>query len=221
MDELRNFYAFLFNVTTIPGFMEYATVYSHFRIKKCMLTVSRDRGANATGLSDNYLLVGSRPFAALVAPQALQKPSANPGGGSLPPIFGNAVPSYSNRTMVPPQTEDALRQTRWQRVVTPNTTRPYINVGFFPYTMIGTFGPSSIVPDPPTAQSYTAVAYQRVWEARKWMPFTWAGGTNSTAPITFFGPYLVTETAEGSGEVAGAVVHNVTLTVYVQFKGQK
>nr|WDW25873.1 MAG: putative capsid protein [Cressdnaviricota sp.] len=215
--------AFRFNTTQIPGFMEYATVYSHFRIKKCMLTVSRARGTE-TGLDDNYLMVGSRPFAALVAPQRLSNSLQNPGGANLPPMLGTSVPNFAHAVMVPDQQEDALRQTRWQRVVTPNNTRPYVHLGFFPYTLVGTYGPSVAIANPaPTVgtPATNAVAYQRVWEARRWMPFTWAGGANGTYPITFFGPYMITETGAGTGELADQIQYNVTLTVYCQFKGQK
>jgi len=207
--------------------MDYASVYSHFRIKKCIVTLSRDRGSgDGAGLLDNYLIVGSRPFAALVAPQALSDQN-RPPSTSIQPGIANSVPDFRNSTLVPSQTEEALRQTRWQRVVTPNSTRPYIRLGFYPYTLIGTFGPSMSIPaNPPTVDAnptVNAIAYQRVWESRKWMPFTWAGGSGAFAPITFFGPFMVTEAATptAEGEINAAITVNVTLTAYLQFKGQK
>lgn len=222
---------FIFSPTSIPGFLDYMAVYSHFRIKKCMLTISRvrmntDNTPSAAGLTDNYLIVGSRPFAASVAPDVLS--IANPNSGVMTPATPTPVPDYESMQLVPAQTEDNLRQTRWQRVLTPNNTRPYIHVGFYPYTMVGTFGPNSNLnrPTSGTAPVEQAVVYQRIWEARRWMPFAWAGGDAQTAlkrPITFYGPYVVTDTAlpSANGEITTQISINVTLTVYCQFKGQK
>nr|WDW25745.1 MAG: capsid protein [Canine stool-associated circular genome virus] len=225
----NNFNAFSFTPSDVPGFIDYAAVYSHFRIKKCLLMISRQRASSdTTGFTDNYLVVGSRPFAALVAPQALSDTNPNPGGTNLPPTaYGNAVPDYRPSTLVPAQQEGALRQTRWQHKLTPNSTKPYIHIGFYPYTMVGTFGPSGSLPANPLTSgspAINAVAYQRVWEARKWMPFTWAGGTaGTTYPCSFFGPYLMTDaaTTAANGEISGNISINVTLTLYCQFKGQK
>ncbi len=204
--------------------MDYASVYSHFRVKKCLLTISRQRSETETGLTDNYLMVGSRPFASMVPPQALQDQVPHPGGANQIPGIANSVPDYRPATLVPPQQEDALRQTRWQHVHSPLNTKPYLHVGFYPYTLVGTFGPSGTIPDPPQVSATAvvqAIAYQRLWEARKWMPFTWAGGASGSNPITFFGPFMVTDRAGGTGEIGAAITYNVTLTLYCQFKGQK
>ena len=58
---------FVFSPATVPGFMDYQTTYSHFRILKCKLYMARRIG-NDTGANFNYLTVGSRPFAASQAP---------------------------------------------------------------------------------------------------------------------------------------------------------
>ncbi|QIK03940.1 capsid protein [Northern red-backed vole stool-associated circular virus 117] len=226
------FNPFYFAPNTLPGFMDYASTYSHFRIKKCLLTISRERSTTdgSVGLTDNYLIVGSRPFASLVAPQAVQDQAPPPGTG-MQPGLANSVPNFRAEYLVPPQTENALRQTRWQKILTPNNTRPYITVGFYPYTLVGTFGPSpgigaALPPGSVSATAVTdAVVYQRIFEARRWMPFTWAGGAQASPayPISFFGPYMVTDASSPTqeGEIGTVVTVNVTLTVYCQFKGQK
>ena len=58
---------FIFSPSVVPGFMDYQTTYSHFRILKAKLFVARSIGGD-TGLSFNYLTVGSRPFAATQPP---------------------------------------------------------------------------------------------------------------------------------------------------------
>ena len=53
-----------------PGFMDYRTTYSHFRILKFKLYMARTFVGNVgtSGVTCNYLTVGSRPFAAVQAP---------------------------------------------------------------------------------------------------------------------------------------------------------
>ena len=55
--------AFSFSPVSLPGFTDYQATYSHFRILKAKLFVSRTIGDNDGSLY-NYLVVGSRPFAA-------------------------------------------------------------------------------------------------------------------------------------------------------------
>lgn len=100
-----------------------------------------------------------------------------------------------------------LRQCRWQKTFYPSATRPGVTAGFYPYTMVGTFGPANV----------GGQQYQRTWEGRRWMPFTWARATPSY--LAFFGPYIYPSTGQDStSDVATQVVG--TLTVWVQFKGQ-
>lgn len=115
---------------------------------------------------------------------------------------------------VPIAQEADLRQTRWQKTLYPSTTRQVVRVGFFPYTLVGTFGPTQ--GGSTGATGVNNPVYQRVWNARKWMPFTWSrsnqaeGNTN----LVFYGPYVFCQGEETGGS------RNATLTVYLQFKGQ-
>ncbi len=181
---------FAFSPLSLPGFSDYQLTYSHFRILKAKLYVSRTIGTNDGSLY-NYLVVGSRPFAATNA--------TTPG-------------DYS--TLVPSQKEDALRQTKWQRVRYPSTTNQKVSVGFYPYTMIGTYGPAAV-----GSQSL----WYRIWEAKKWMPFSWAAVTGitpgSAVGIRFFGPFLVVDT--NTGKLPANPQVQCTLQLHVQFRGQR
>ena len=60
--DARRWYPFAFTPSTVPGFAEYKATYSHFRILKAKLYISRNV-LNMEGSTNNYLVVGSRPFA--------------------------------------------------------------------------------------------------------------------------------------------------------------
>lgn len=186
---------FAFVPTGIPGFSEYAATYSQFRIVKAVLQISRQiMNVSNNGLLNHYLIVGSRPFLASVAPAALDV---------------NTGLDY----IAPGQTEAALRQARWQRSVYPQTNTSRIRAGFKPYTMVQTLGPSTVANN---------VKWQRIWEGKRWMPFTWAYGyQGSNTSMMFYGPYCVTETPVG--DVSNTPENKVacTLTIYCQFRGQK
>ena len=68
------------------------------------------------------LTVGSRPFAT--------QPPGNDSSGPL--------------DLVPPQVEEALRQAKGQKIRNPSTIAQVVPIGFHPYTMIQTHGPSTI-----------------------------------------------------------------------------
>ena len=119
---VRKWKAFTFSPATVPGFMDYQATYSHFRILKCKLYMARSFG-NETGANYNYLTVGSRPFAAVQAP-------------------GNQ--SSGPEALVPPQLETDLRQAKWQKIRNPSTISQVVPIGFHPYTMIQTNGPSTL-----------------------------------------------------------------------------
>lgn len=183
--------AFSFSPVSLPGFSDYQTTYSHFRILKAKLFISRTINDNDGSLY-NYLVVGSRPFAATT--------------GALETVTTSA------EAYVPPQLETDLRQTKWQRVHYPSTTTQRVTAGFHPYTMVGTFGPAGIG---------NAGIYQRIWEGRKWMPFNWAYNADQNEKGTaFWGPFMVVDSATGELPAARAVVQ-CTLQVHVQFKGQR
>ncbi|UPW40751.1 capsid protein [Sigmofec virus UA08Rod_21233] len=183
--------AFSFSPVSLPGFTDYQTTYTHFRILKAKLFVSRTIGDNDGSLY-NYLVVGSRPFAAT-------------SSGTYP----------NNASLLPSQPEDALRQTKWQKIHYPNTTTQRVSAGFYPYTMIGTQGPAAVGSN---------TNWFRIWEAKKWMPFKWAldtgaSGLDQYQALTFYGPYMVVDT--NKGELTGEATVQCTLQIHVQFKGQK
>lgn len=216
-NNLPTYNCFRFTPAQIPGFRDYHAAYSKFRILKAELYIGRAMGGGYTtdGLNANYLLVGSRPFANTVAPL-------------------NSTGLFNGPSLVPSQYETALRQTKWQKVKYPSTTRTAIKAGFYPFTMVSTGGPAN------APALNTRYAYQRVWEARKWMPMTWTGYTQDTptgdpydvpgSGIVFYGPYMVvdlngvnTTDSSSSGEISAANSQtcNVQLVLKVQFSGQR
>ncbi len=192
--------AFSFSPLSLPGFSDYSTTYSHFRIIKAKLFISRTIGDNDGSLY-NYLVVGSRPFAATTRND------------------------NDDVDLVPAQKEDDLRQTKWQRVHYPSTTTQRVTAGFYPYTMIGTAGPVGVGNS--NAYWYRIWEAKR-WMPFKWANHwtTKVPGTNVPLPvnsgIAFYGPYLVVDTNKGELPVppAGTRVQ-CTLQLHVQFKGQR
>lgn len=188
--------AFSFSPLSLPGFSDYQATYSHFRILKAKLFISRTINGQ-DGSKYNYLVVGSRPFAATT--------------GALETLTNNA------QTYVPPQLETDLRQTKWQRIHYPSTTTQRVTAGFHPYTMVGTFGPAGVG---------NAGVYQRIWEGRRWMPFNWAYTLNQNEHqiqkgTAFWGPFMVVDTPTGNLPHQQVASVQCTLQVHVQFKGQR
>ena len=98
--------------------------------------------------------------------------------------------------LVPPQLETDLRQTKWQKIRNPPTTSLVVPIGFHPYTLIQTNGPAT------TGTSNRM--WQRTWEAKRWMPFTWAqvGMPGAGAGgIAFYGPYVVVDGPKGTSHL--------------------
>lgn len=195
--DMRLWCPFAFTPGTVPGFTDYKATYSHFRILKAKLYISRNL-FNAEGSTNNYLVVGSRPFAAVTWP------------GST-----TAYP-YS---YVPPQKEVDLRQARWQKIHYPSTVRNVVTTSFHPYTMIQTFGPLT--------EGTSGNLWPRIWEGKRWMPFSWVTALRPgdvSNGITFYGPYMVVDTSSGELPCPGADVSagvECTLRISVQFKGQR
>ena len=186
---------FAFLPTGVPGFAEYAATYSHFRLVKGVLQISRQlSGVSNNGLLNHYLIVSSRSYLASAPPARLDI---------------NTSVDY----VAPAQTETALRQSRWQRSVYPQTNTSRVRAGFKPYTMVQTLGPTTVSDN---------VKWQRIWEGRRWMPFTWAYGyQGTTSSMVFYGPYCVTETPVGNLSNTPENKVACTLTLYCQFRGQK
>lgn len=167
----------VFSPLGLGGFGDYAAAYTHFRILKASYTLPRDMKVSSGSVDPDYAV------RYLIA-------------GSRAPIVQEAFSPYD---YVPAVSPSELRQCRWQKTFYPSATRPAVTAGFYPYTMVGTFGPANA----------TGQQYQRTWEGRRWMPFTWARATPSY--LAFFG-------LDSTDDVATQVVG--TLTVWIQFKGQ-
>lgn len=195
----------------ITGFSQYLDTYTHFRILKCYLHIGRNilQGSTQyTSSTNNYLFVGSRPFAAIQTPVQI----------------GSAEPMNTDG-LVPAQPELALRQTKWQKLKYPSSTATKVTVGFYPYTLVMTGGPASTT-------ATTQYLYQRIWEAKRWMPIAWCGGAptdpgsggSTLRQIQFFGPYMIVDTNQvpNDGEIANSNTSSlVQLVMKVQFKGQR
>lgn len=111
--------AFKFSMNEIPGFSDYKSVYSRFRIIRGEVVIPTLASSSTTSTSNNYLVVSSQPFA-----------ETNEDAGT-------------GIEWVPDLPEQALRQARWQRTVYPDSTTTGIRFGFRPYTMISTYGPQT------------------------------------------------------------------------------
>lgn len=206
--SVPQFSAFRFSPMNVTGFSQYLDTYTHFRILKCYLHIGRNilQGSTQyTSSTNNYIFVGSRPFAAIQNP------------------IVQGTTNINSDNLVPPQPELALRQTKWQKLKYPSSTATKVTVGFFPYTLITTGGPAA------TSLS-TATSYQRIWEAKRWMPIAWCGGMPVDTPgleqryIQFFGPYMIVDTNQvpNDGEIANQATSSlVQLVMKVQFKGQR
>ena len=53
-----------------------------------------------------------------------------------------------SEVFVPVAEESALRQTRWQKVIYPNKITRKLSIGFKPYTLVATLGPSQYAERP-------------------------------------------------------------------------
>ena len=129
----------------------------------------------------------------------------------------SALGDSQSESFVPPAEETALRQTRWQKVIYPNKITRKLTIGFKPYTLVATLGPSGM----------RNTQWARVWECNRWMPFNWANTSQydlnpngQTGALFMYGPYLVPNTPAGGDASVNTVIRG-TLTVYLQFRGQR
>lgn len=192
----QTYYPFSFSPLSVQGFSEYQAVYSHFRILKMVMTITRPgKSADIGTLArlENYAVIPSRTFAASQSPFN---------------SVTNAPLAYN-----PGQKYESLGQTKWFKERLVSETKQAIRIGFYPFTMVGTFGPASVG---------NAGVYQRVWEGKRWMPFSWAWqnptNKNDGKGTTFWGPYMIFRGGADQGDWTSV---NVDYTMYVKFKGQK
>ena len=115
---VRTWNAFQFSPATVPGFLDYRSTYSHFRIVKAKLFMARSFGESSPGLPSTI-----SPW--VVGPLRLRK---------------CRHPRTTPASFVPAQLETDLRQAKWQKLRYPNSTSLVVPVGFHPYTMIQTYG---------------------------------------------------------------------------------
>lgn len=182
----RTWAPFSFNPFNLPGFDEYKAVYSEFRIKKCVIKINRGPNTNLA-----YLIAPSRTFATSAGP-------ITPTGTDIA------------AQIVPPQLESALRQTRYQKELMPNTITGKVRVGFHPYTMVGTYGPTT---------AFTSTIFTRIWNLNRWTPMSWS---STARPVYCYGPYVcLNDALTNADPPPGSTVFNMVLEVYLQFKGQK
>lgn len=186
---------FTFLPTLFPGFAQYRSVYSEFRVISTKMYIHRT--TDPASLPTSYLVVSSGPFADTRIATATDGSSVV--AGTFP---GN-------------KTETELRQARWQRLIYPSTTRTVTKIRFRPYTFQLTGGPvSSETTDP----ADTSLNWMKRYDARRWMPMQWAT-TYSRTGLTFYGPYVWLNTPTG-GTPASPGTIRVTLECFFQFRGQ-
>ena len=100
----------------------------------------------------------------------------------------------------------------------PSTVRNVVTTAFHPYTMIETYGPLTT--------GAAGNLWPRVWEGRRWMPFSWITEPRQNVAgngITFYGPYMVVDTSTGELPKPGTnaqVGVECTLRISVQFRGR-
>ena len=83
--------------------------------------------------------------------------------------------------------------------------------------LVATLGPSSM----------RNSQWSRTWECNRWMPFNWANTSQydlnpdgNTAALYMYGPYLVPNAPTGADASVNGKIYG-TLTVYLQFRGQR
>lgn len=214
---------FLFSPAQVEGFMEYAPVYSEFRILKAKLEIV-DMGVYSYGSSTTQQTlvwrgVSSEPFAVV---------SSQPFTTNYAVVNATPQPVVQNLTIsaLCAKDPDQLLQSRWARLRKPRTTETGITIGFYPYQL--TWAAHGITT---AAGSNNGYVEQR--SARRWMPMSFFGATvdqsNPGDDVVFLGPYIPTKHTESRRTVGGEQVTGdfplnairARLTLYMQFRGQK
>lgn len=205
----------VFTPTQLPGFIEYASTYSEFRILKarCKVHLAVPGDEQEQALLSNqpytYLRVPSRPY---IEDTAL---GLGTGAGGSPTTIQNII--VSNSTSI-----DQLRQSRWQRQYYPSDIKNSVSFKFYPYTLAWCGRPvgNTVSGAPGGASGNAYVKYQ---SGRQWMPMSFLAA-NSTVndDVSFLGPYFVRLfSSQPDSQAIQQFTPVVTLTVYCQFRGQK
>lgn len=197
-----------------PGFTDYSSSYSQFRILKgqCKVHIALPEDSETNAPLSNqpytYLRVASRPF---LESSALYREV--PQGGA--PI---AVTELLAALRV---TTTDIRQSRWQRQYYPNDIKNVVSFKFYPYTLEWAGRAVGVLT--PVASTAAGMTYPKWRSARRWMPMSWiAAGSSGEDDVTFFGPYfnrLLSTQADSQALTEFAPV--CTVSIWCQFRGQK
>lgn len=206
---------FSFVASQLPGFWDYRSTYSEFRLLKAQLVIPTNPENQTDPSVVSIMRVPSRAF---VEPVAV-------GGGT----------AIENRQFLPPYAATTLQQSRWAKLVSPNDTRNTVRFGFYPYTLRWSGRPVGV--GPTGGADTTAIAgtlYTEYQSGKRWVSMAFLGPSPNSSTITddvrFYGPYFMPYGQDGlpthaptSDTNPGTVswTRNVQLTVWCQFRGQK
>lgn len=207
----------MFTPSQLPGFLDYASTYSEFRLLKasCKVHMAVPGDGTEQALLANqpytFLRVASRTF---IEANAI----ANSSGGG-----GNPTTITSILTTTEPSVPE-LRQSRWQRQYYPSDIKNSLTFKFYPYTLEWCGKP---VGYPGSSGSFaSSFSYLKYRSGRRWMPMSFLGvgrgPTDADDDVSFIGPYFVRllSTQPDSQAVTG-YAPICQLTLWCQFRGQK
>lgn len=216
---------FLFTPAMCNGFLEYAPVYSEFRIMKASLDITDLGVYTVTDPDTENEAVKFIPVNGQVFTYTSSQPFTNNAAIVMPTPQITSMPVRDFCARI--QTD--LLQSRWSRLRKTRTTTSGVRVSFYPYQLSwkahGLAGP----------QGQTQ-GYVEQLSGRRWMPMSFFGQNPQDNPVDdvlFIGPYLpsvqTTILTRGSGgqppkEQTGNIpisAIRARLTVYLQFRGQK
>lgn len=200
-----------FAPTQLPGFLDWQTTMSEFRILKAHAKIPINPGTTTEGaLADqtsSYLRVSSRPITTTKALVA--------GTSSIVGLV-NVPLGVALRANL-----DTLRQTKYSKQMFPNDIRNSLALSFYPYTFQWS---GHVYTNGTDSTSAANTQYLEYRSGRRWMSMSFLGATQEAGDdVVFVGPY-VAKLAASTPDVAQTTttwVPSVLLTVYAQFRGQK
>lgn len=226
---------FRINPAAFPGFMDYYTTYSQFRLLKATTKVHLTTAPRPAGqenvLTDQiwtYLKVSSRPFVESVANSTID---INSDGTSV----RDGITNETVNNLATVRSLNDLRQSRWQKQYYPSDVKNALTFKWKPYTLQWTGRPFSAFVDSsqPGQNAQEGMSYLQAVQGTRWMPMSFTGVSNLTgwtpgsAPqlssgVVFFGPYLLRLNASESDTQSLEAWNPVcTVSLYLQFRGQK
>lgn len=204
---------FQFCPTVLSGFTDYRSTFAEFRILKATMNIPMDPSNQVDPAVVSLRRVSSRPFTTAYG------------------LTSGGADGIGNQVVPAVRVVSELEQSRFSKHITPTDIRNSVTIKFYPYTMRWTgrpvFGPIA------SGSNIRTESYLEYQSARRWMPFSFLGGTNNSAAaddVSFFGPYIIPygqdnlpAHAPDSDPNPGTVTwtRNVQLTVWCQFRGQK